>query len=40
MIIAKVCVVNNYFKKYFIRKNMYDALSKKHNDINKELFSR
>ena len=28
MIIAEICAVSNYSKKYSMRKSMYDALSK------------
>ena len=30
MIIAEICAVSNYSKKYSMRKSMYDALSKKY----------
>ena len=29
MIIGEICAVNSYSKKYFMRKSMYDQLSKK-----------
>ena len=30
MIVAEICAVDSYSKKYFMRKSMYDALSKRY----------